>query len=304
MDKPFFQIISLSRPLFLIAGALFYALGAGIARYLGFMIDGSIYWIGQIAVLSLQITAHVLNEYFDWHGDRGNTNRTLFSGGSGVLGAGKGKLPEHYALLLAATSFTVFVLALIGLQRANLLSPTLLLILGLALLISVFYSVPPIRLAASGFGELAASFTLANLVPAFALVLQSGEMHRLLAMSTFPITALAMAAILTFEFPDYFNDMKSGKQTLLIRVDWKKGILLHAIFLMVAYGLMALSYAFGMPASIAIPPLLTFPVAALQIWLFTRIEDGAKPNWQASTIIAALNVMLVVYLFTFAYWTR
>ena len=303
-SHPIILFIKLSRPMFLFSGALFYALGAGIARYLGFSIDSSLYWLGQLTVSMLQLSAHYLNEYFDWQSDQDNKNRSFLSGGSGVLGEGEGKLPENLALLAAASSLTVFALATFGIQRAGLISPLVIAILAMALFGAVFYSVPPIRLLASGFGELSASFILAILVPAFGLVLQTGSLHRLLAMTSFPLTALSMAAILSFEFPDYASDKKYGKQTLLQRIDWAKGIQIHAYFLMAAYALIAIANVFGLPSGIAFPALYTLPLAALQIWLFRRLEEGLKPNWQAITLTASVNVMLVLYLFVYAFWTR
>lgn len=302
--RPLILFIKLSRPLFLLAGALFYALGAGIARYLGFSIDASLYWLGQIAVSVLQLTAHYLNEYFDWQSDRDNKNRSFLSGGSGALGEGKGKLPENLALLAAASSLTVFVLTVISIQRTGGLNPLIIAILVMALFGAVFYSVPPVRLVSSGFGELSASFILTILVPAFGLVLQTGSLHRLLAMTSFPLMALAMAAMLSFEFSDYASDKKHGKQTLLQRLDWAKGIQTHALFLMSAYALIAIANVFGLPRGIAFPALYTLPLAGLQIWLFRRIEDGLKPNWPAITLTSMVNVILVLYLFVYAFWTR
>jgi len=301
---PLILFIKLSRPLFLFSGALFYALGAGIARYLGFSINPQLYWLGQLAVTTLQLSAHYFNEYFDWQSDQENENRSFLSGGSGVLGKGEGKLPESLALLAAASSLTVFFLTAISLQRADQLNPLTIAILAMALFGAIFYSVPPIRLLSSGFGELSAAFILANLVPAFGLVLQTGNLHRLLAMTTFPLTLLSMAAILSFEFPDYASDKKYGKRTLLQRLDWVKGIQTHAFLLMAAYTLIAVANVFGLPRGIAFPALFTLPLAGLQIWLFRGIEQGAKPNWQAITLVAMVNVILVLYLFVYAFWTR
>ncbi len=304
LNHPFYLFFKLSRPLFIGAGFFFYALGAGIARYLGYPLDSSVYWLGQLGVSALQLSTHYLNEFFDQHSDANNPNRNPFSGGSGVLGEGEGKLPEQVALLAAASALTVFALSLLGLWRADVLYPLALLVAGLASFGAIFYSVPPLRLVSSGFGELVASVTLANLVPAFAFVLQSGEWHRFLAMSTFPLTALAMATLMSFEFSDYANDLKHAKQTFLVRVGWQQGIRFHALFVLAAYALIALAGSLGMPVSIAYPPFLSFPVALLQIWLFRRIEEGKKPNWTALLLTSAVNTMLVLYLYLFAFWTR
>jgi len=91
--------LRLSRPLFLIGGFLLYALGAGIARYLGYPIHWGIYLVGQVWVTLLQLSTQFLNEYYDAPADEDNFNRTPLTGGSGALG--EGRLPRRVALLAA-----------------------------------------------------------------------------------------------------------------------------------------------------------------------------------------------------------
>lgn len=296
--------IRLSRPFFLLAGLLFYALGAGIARYLGHSIDWSLYLVGQLWVSALQLSTHYLNEYFDMEGDTANENRTLFTGGSGVLGEEEGQLSANVALLAAATALATVALSTYGLTRSAALNPSASILMVIAFLGAFFYSVPPIRLASSGFGELVASILLANLVPAFAFVLQANEVHRLVAMSTFPLTALAMAAMLAFELPDYYSDLKFEKRTLLVRLGWQQGIWVHHLFIASAYLLLAIAFVYGLPAALALPPLLTLPLGLLQIWYLRRIEEGIKPNWSALTLNAVAIVSVYAYLITYAFWTR
>jgi hypothetical protein len=95
-------ILRLSRPLFLFGAALLYALGAGIAHYLGFRIDWDIFLTGQLWVSLLQLSTHYLNEYYDAAGDQQNSNRTLLSGGSGAIGPGK--LPRRVAGIILSGS--------------------------------------------------------------------------------------------------------------------------------------------------------------------------------------------------------
>jgi len=88
--------LKLSRPFFLLGAVLVYALGVGIARYLGVTIDWGLYFLGQAWVTTLQLATHYFNEYFDLPADIANANRTLFSGGSGALG--EEGLPREVAL--------------------------------------------------------------------------------------------------------------------------------------------------------------------------------------------------------------
>ena len=203
--------IRLSRPHFILGAALLYALGAGIARYLGQPIDWVLYWEGQIWVTLIQLSTHYLNEYFDSAVDVENEHRTIFSGGSGTIG--KDKLRKETALYAAVVSLALAAYFTVLLIRDAQPNALITLTLALIFLGAFFYSTPPIRLVSSGYGELTTSIILSNLVPALAFFLQNHELHRLLAMATFPLTALNIAMMLAFELPDYASDLKALKLT-------------------------------------------------------------------------------------------
>lgn len=295
-------LIRLSRPLFLLGGVLVFALGVGIARYLGKPIDWGMYFLGQFWVTTLQLAGQYLNEYFDAPQDVQNTNRTPFTGGSGALGPDG--LPRRTALIAAAGCLAVTAsLTVLLLSQAS-LSPTTVLIMVIGFSGAILYSVPPVRLSTTGYGELTTSFLVANLVPAFAFLLQSGELHRLLAMATFPLTLLHLAMMLAFEFPDYATDLRLGKRTLLVRMGWQRAVVLNNLLILGAYLTLGLAAVFGLPFYIALPSLLTLPLGLLQIWQMRRIAEGAKPNWTALTLTGIALFSVVAYLLTFAFWTR
>jgi len=294
--------IKLSRPFFLLGAILVYALGVGIARYLGFTIDWGLYFLGQAWVTTLQLATHYFNEYFDSPADAANANRTLFSGGSGALG--EDGLPREVAfwagiaMLTGTTSFTVMLIRVIG------FNPPVFIVMGLTFLGAFFYSIPPVRLVESGYGELTTSIVVASLVPALAFILQSGELHRLIAMSTFPLITLHLAMMLAFELPDYANDLKYDKLTLMVRVGWERGITLHNVLILIAYLLIGLAMLFGFPLPVALPALLSLPLGLFQIWYINRIAAGAKPNWNFLALLAVLVFGVTAYLLTFSFWTR
>lgn len=279
-----------------------YALGVGIARYLGMGIDWGVYFLGQFWVTTLQLAGQYLNEYFDAPQDNQNTNRTPFTGGSGALGPDG--LPRRTALIAAAGCLAVIASLTVLLLSTASIAPGTLLIMAIGLLGALTYSVPPVRLSSTGYGELVTSFLVANLVPAFAFLLQSGDLHRLLAMATFPLTMLHLAMMLAFEFPDYATDIRLGKRTLLVRMGWQRAVLLHNMLILFAYVTLGLAVILGLPFFIALPSLLTFPLGFLQIWQMRRIADGAKPNWTALALTGIALFTVVAYLLTFAFWTR
>jgi 1,4-dihydroxy-2-naphthoate octaprenyltransferase len=308
--------LRLIRPWFLVGGFILYALGAGISQYLGTTINWQLYTLGQVWITSMQLAAHLLNEYFDFRVDRENPNRTLFSGGSGLL-RDRGDLQPSdddenqdrylskeialYAAYIALginAVFTIFLFQSLG-WNSNILILIALIYFG-----SVFYSVPPIRLISTGYGELTTSLIVTNLVPAFAFLLQSDGWHRLLPMSTFPLTVLHVAMMISFELPDIFVDKKYGKYTLLVRLGWEKGMVFHNLLIMSAYLFLGLALIFGLPTTVSLPAFLTLPLGLFQIWYMQRIGSGVKPNWTISGLVSITLVGLTAYLLAFGFWTH
>lgn len=299
---PLFLFIRLARPHFLLGAILVYALGAGVSNYLGYAIRWDIYLLGQAWVTLIQLSTHFFNEYFDFQVDLDNPNRTLFSGGSGALGPDR--LPREIALwagILCLTAAASFSVLLVSNSKAGL---DLSLVMGLIFLGAFLYSVPPVRLAASGYGELTTAVVVSNLVPVLAFILQAGELHRLLAMATFPLTAINIAMMLAFELPDYATDLKHGKRTMMVRAGWERGMFLHNLLIMAGFILLGAGVIFGLPVAIAIPGLLPLPVGLFQIWMMNRIAGGAKPNWSMLTFTAVALYTCMAYLLAFAFWTR
>jgi 1,4-dihydroxy-2-naphthoate octaprenyltransferase len=182
------------------------------------------------------------------------------------------------------------------------LAPEAYLIMGLAFLGAFFYSTPPVKLEASGYGELTTSVMIAFMVPAYAYLLQAGELHRLVAMSAFPLAALHLAMLLAFELPDYATDLKYGKRTLMVRLGWERGMALHNILILSAFLLVVLAAAFGYPWFAAWPALLPLPLGIFQIWQMRRIAEGSPPNWNALVVGALALFGAMVYLIGFTFW--
>jgi 1,4-dihydroxy-2-naphthoate octaprenyltransferase len=291
---PLLLFLRLSRPFFLLGGFLLYGLGAAIASYLGRPIDGAIYAIGQALVTSLQLMTHYLNEYFDVGVDRVNPERTFFTGGSGILG--EHGLPPRVALYAAAGCLLIAAGLASFLISSGRGAAVALLVLIVSALTAFFYSSPPLRLVSTGFGELTTSILVAGLVPTFAFALQTGEMHRLLFMSTVPLASLHFAMLLVFELPDWPVDRRSGKRTLVVRLGWASAMRLHDGALLLAYAGLGLAFLSGMPARVALGALLPLPLALIQVWQLRRIRSGAAARWPIMELSALALFALTAYL--------
>jgi 1,4-dihydroxy-2-naphthoate octaprenyltransferase len=286
--------IRLSRPHFLLGGLLLYALGVSIASYLGNPVNFVVYFLGQGIVISIQLMTHYLNEYYDALTDQVNENRTLFSGGSGALGPdGLPRATALYAGIGAMTLAATFTGILLTVNTAPLLAW---LILILAFVGAYSYSAPPLKLIHSGYGELLASFVVAGLLPAFAFSLQTGELHRLIFMTTIPLIALHFAMIIAFELPDYASDLKFSKRTLMVRVGWQSAMRFHDYAIIFA-GLAFLgAYLSGLPWRVSLGTLIALPLGIAQIWQMNRIKRGGSPNWNILAWSALLLFGLTAYL--------
>ena len=280
---------------------MLYLLGIGVAVYLGESIDRSLFAVGLLWAVFLQLSTHYLNEYYNYSEDNANPNTTPFSGGSGALGAEN--LQPRTALIAGLSCLAVVASLSVVLFSQFEPNLTTVFIMGLAFLGSFFYSVPPIRLERSGYGELTTSVLVAFLLPSFSYALQFGEIHVFVAMSAIPLTMIHLAMMLVFELPDYAVDMKFGKQTLMVRLGWKNGITLHHIVLLCGYLLLIAELFLGLPLVIVLHAFISLPFAAFQVWQIYRISRGAAPDWAALTLNALATFGAMVYFMTFAYWT-
>jgi 1,4-dihydroxy-2-naphthoate octaprenyltransferase len=286
--------IRLTRPLFLLGGVLLYGLGGAILDFLGRPIDVTLYILGQLAITAIQLMAHFLNEYFDSTKDRENPNRTPLTGGSGALGPGG--LPRKVALYGAA--FTVAITATIVIILITTAQTPMItwIILSLVFLGAFLYSIPPISLATSGYGEASTSILVAGLLPAFAFTLQTGEFHRLLVMTSTPLVALHFAMMLAFELPDFATDTKFEKRTLMVRIGWAAAMRLHDLAIIFAIGSVAITFALGLPWRVALGSTIVLPLAIAQMWQFSRIRRGFPPNWRTITYSALALFAMTAYL--------
>jgi 1,4-dihydroxy-2-naphthoate octaprenyltransferase len=291
--------IRLSRLHLLVGGILLYGLGASLARYLGYTIHTGRLWGGLWLVALLQLAAQYLTEHFNPTIEGDNPGRTLFSGGSGALGIGG--LPRRVALYSAIVCLAGAA-SLASLLLVNGEVPLLGWILLAMGCVAIFlYCVPPVSLAISGYGEVVASVVIAGIIPAFGFALQSGDMHRLLVMTTTPLILLHFAMLMAFSMPTYGLDQKLRRGTLAVRMGWLMAMRLHDLTILLAIASIAAGGFFGIPIRATLGTIIALPLALAQIWQMWRIRNGHPPRWPILTAGAAGLFALVTYLFLAGY---
>lgn len=207
--KRIWAFVRLSRPHFLLGGALMYAIGAVSAG-----VDSvGTYLLGHAMVTMAQLTAHFINEYADVETDRLVTSRTFFSGGSGVLA--EEKLAPRVALRAGLVT-SAMALALSAAVAS--VSPLAALVGLLALGVSWGYSMPPMRLLDTGWGEVATSAVVTIAVPVVGALVQGGPIAVDLVWKMAALFPVHVAMMLAFEIPDLATDRAAGKTVLAVRI--------------------------------------------------------------------------------------
>lgn len=224
------DFVKLSRPHFLAGGALAFALGATtvpsiqIGRYL----------VAQLMVSAAQLSAHFLNEFADRFVDAGIINRTAFSGGSGVLGTGRVK--PRVALVAGQVTSLVAVISAVVVWWFSPLAA----LLGVgALVVSWTYSMPPVRLLGTGWGELATTMVVVGLVPLIGAASQGSVASPALYLSIAILIPIHFAMMLAFEIPDIASDSAAGKRVMAVRLGRARTeVLIVASLSMAGFGLL------------------------------------------------------------------
>lgn len=232
-------------------------------------------------VWSAQLTAHYVNEYADLDADRLVTRRTLFSGGSGVLVAGD--LAPAVALRAAWVTTVTAVLAAGWVASFSWRAA----VAGLvAVAVSWAYSMPPVRLLETGWGELVTSLTVAGLVPLTGVLLMGGSPTSELWWVIVVAVTAHFAMMLIFELPDLASDRVAGKLVLGARLG-------RPLTLVCVVSAHVLGLAVGI--SVLEPgPLLTVAAPAAVIsWLASR-RHALIANAAGVGVLMAVGVIGIV----------
>jgi len=287
------HILRISRPWALGLSLLTYALGGGVAHYLGTSLDWGRYLGGQLLVFILLLCGFFLFETFELPPESV----------SSADGEKPRRLTRSQALrisLILLTGGAACTALWIAQQSLTIVA---LLILGLSVLVMLALSVPPFRLANSAYRDLLWGILFVNLIPAFAFALQSGELHTLLGYLTLPLIFLYLSCSLALSLEHYASDLKQGRRNMLNRLGWERAVGLHHYLLLVGFLLFPLGSLMGIPRSLLFPGLLGLPVGLFQIWQLMRIVSGAPPRWRLLMITAAATLVVTLYDLNLALWT-
>ncbi|HVV16593.1 MAG TPA: prenyltransferase [Polyangia bacterium] len=279
--------VRLGRPQFLVGGFVLYGLGAALAVTGGVPFDRGRYLWGQAVVTLTQLMTHYANDYFDLEADRANLTPTRWSGGSRVLPGGV--LAPVVALRAALTLLAAAAGA--GARLALRAGPGPGLLAAGMIAVAWQYSAPPGRLCARGLGEAATALVVTLMVPAFGFLLQARVLAAPILLAALLPCALQFAMLLAIEFPDAAGDAAAGKRTLVIRMGALPAARLYAALTLAGFGALPVWALLGLPARVALAPLLLAPVA---VWQAVRVARGGYGDPSRWGSIAFWSVALLI----------
>ena len=284
----------------ILGGFIYYALGVGIARYLGFNVDWAKYITGQLAITVLQFCTILLQAYFEIT-SIDIRKYVLEKIGENLQPKSVVDL-QRILLFLALSLFLIssvfMVIILLSISEIN--QTVLFIILLIAGII--LYVIPPVTLVHSAFGVILEAFIVACLFPALAYTLQGHAPHRMILFISIPMFLLFISMKSVASLRRYGIDSKYHIKTIATRLGWEKCINIHNYLIVFSFVLLGINLLLDLPLRIILPGMVTFPAGIIQIILINRIYDGKKPNWQLLRITAITTSLITPYLITYALW--
>ncbi len=272
----------MARPLIMVSVYLVFILGLLAARAHGSMIDLRTLGAGLIALTLVMLSVHYANEYADYETDRLST-RTPYSGGSGVLPRG---LISRPAALLAARAAGAAGLA-VGAVFAFLgwMPMTAFGLLSLGFLGGWFYSMPPLRLAYRGWGELDNAVLGGLLLPLFGYTLAGGSLTWSIMLAFIPFVLLTFNNLLATTWSDRDADALTDKRTLATRQPKHRLRVLYAVVGFASYGLIWVLNETAVPSTVALSMSVALPLSLWGMLAYTAIHSPHPSVW---AMVAAL----------------
>jgi len=278
------------RPNFLVLPFVLIFLSTAMAWHYGYSNIGFTL-LALIGLILLHISTNVLNEYGDYKtGIDFNTDRTPFSGGSGILVSGK--IPPKHALWMGIVSFILAVP--IG---AYFIFIKGLLILPIFILGSVLVLFYTSHIAKLGFGlsEISAGLGLGTLPVLGAYIIISEGYNLSAVYASIPSGILVFNLLFLNEFPDIEADLKGGRKTLPITLGTQKSAVLYSLLTSMVYIWILFGALIKLIPTFTLISLLTLPVAVKAIKCsFAHSDKDTFLKAQAANVLVIMLTQILL----------
>lgn len=229
-----------------------------------------------IGVIINHIGLNMTDDYFDYkysvdHLKPGEKNP--YTGGSGTLSSG---LIAPRSMLKA---FTVcyLITAFIGVYLTVVRGLPVLAFGLFGVLCSIFYTTPPVSFSHHGLGELGLLINFGTTIGLGSYFVQIQRLTVEAFLATLPLGIMLFSMIVINEIPDFEEDRKAGKLTLVARYGIKSGIKLYILSWICTYLVVVGGVAFRIIPTTALIVFFSLPLVYKSIRILrTRFEDPVK----------------------------
>ncbi len=282
------NILKEFRAEFLTASVLPAFLGLSVAVYETGRWEPWLFVLTLAGAVFLHIGTNVANDYFDHLSGADEANREFarpFTGGSRLIQ--EKRISPRVVLTIAVLFYLAAASAGVLLIMAR---GTAILLFGLfGLFLGIFYTAPPVRLAARGAGEAAVGIGY-GLITAGTYYVQTGTFSAASAAASIPLAFLVAAIVTINEFQDAPGDAAAGKRTLVVRLGRKKAVRFYSLLMIGGFVSIAAGAALGFMPVLALAALLPALIAFRAISVARRFHDdpAALVPANARTIVCHL----------------
>lgn len=199
---------------------------------------------------------------------------------------------------LAALAMLVFMMMLNGM-----LTVVGWLLLVVMLVLALIPVVEPYRQKLLPYREFIKAVLFFGMMPVWFFVVCTGALHRLSALTAFPVVALGTSYLIVEHFAKVNHASKiNQKAGLLNTAGWKTAMLIHNSLVLIGFLFISLAMALGLTWKIALPALSGLIPGVIQIITMIRVGQGAKPVWRFIRLNALITVSMTIYMLMFGFW--
>lgn len=277
-----------TRPQFLLLPVVLVLLGTAMAWYYGSFHLGHAF-LAFLGLLLAHISVNVLNDYFDYtSGVDLKTQRTPFSGGSGILPAGLMK--PRQALWFGITCFLLTIP--IGIYFVIVKGWMLLPLLIVGAICILLYT--PLILK-QHWPEWSPGLGLGTLPVLGAYFVQTGHYSIPAIIAAIPSGILVHNLLFINEFPDVEADKTVNKKTLTITIGKRKSSILYFVLTILMYIWIIGAVIAGQMPPFTLIALLTVPFAVKAIKGALKYDDMSKlmPGLANNILVVLVTQLLL-----------
>ena len=279
---------------FLILSVILVLIGIAAARRDGFVDIGKSILLVMGVVLA-HVSVNLFNEISDFRtGIDGDTRRTPFSGGSGMLQAGM----TSVRTVTAAAYGAFFAAAAIGFFFCFVSGWWIALFAACGGLAVRFYTS---HLTRWRIGEVISGITLGSFVVLGTHYALSGALNWEIVLISIPPGILTSLLLFLNEFPDMEADRKGGRRHLVIQFGRKRCSRIYVAGLAVVYGvILAAPFISRVPGSILVA-LSTLPLA-IRAGYLALVHHDDMPRFVPALALNVGVVLLTDFLLAVGYF--